>query len=205
MRLRKRRHQRIDDIASMNPTFSTGQITTLVVAILLAFALYPVAATANPLLGVVITDPAGTNKAHVDGSGNLQVAGSVTVANAPMVQLSIPAGQFSAYVPSVPGLVSGPDPAGTNYAITSVTFANGGSTGASGDLIAVYATTSDCQDFSGQVLTSLGPVAAVPPGDTVHLSFPQPFVIAAAPGGAACLQVEESAPELRAVVVGYTF
>jgi len=57
--------------------FTTRQVTAMVVAVSLAVVLSPVGARAASLLGVVITDPAGTNKAHVDASGNLQVGGTV--------------------------------------------------------------------------------------------------------------------------------
>jgi hypothetical protein len=182
------------------------QLTAIALAFALAIVLLPVGAAANAFISVFITDPTDTShQARVDASGNLQVAGSVTVANAPKVQVAIPTGQFSEYVISTPWTVAGPDPAGTNYAITSVTFTNEGNAPAFGDLEALYGTTSDCETFSSQVRSVLGPVAQVLPGDTVHLDFPQPFVMNAASGANACLIAESGSAGVRGVVVGYRF
>src|SRR6266700_2524916 len=67
-----------------SPGFTPRQVTAMAVAVLLAVVLVPVGAQAAQVVSAIITDPAGTNKAHVDASGNLQVAGSVKLANAPL-------------------------------------------------------------------------------------------------------------------------
>jgi hypothetical protein len=60
--------------------FGIKQVTALIVAMALAVILLPVGArAASALINVVITDPGGTNKAKVDSSGHLQVAGKVAV------------------------------------------------------------------------------------------------------------------------------
>jgi hypothetical protein len=207
----KRQRVRGGDSLLAGPAFSTRQITALVVAILLAVVLVPVGAQAAQVVSAIITDPGGTNKAHVDANGNLQVGGtvdvgnmpSVTVANTATVQAAIPAGAFSVVLTTTGAgqVVSGPDPAGTNYAITSVTFRNGGSSPELGTLDGFYgATIADC--LSGAYQTVFGPRAVIPPGDTVHLSFPQPFVIKAASAGAACLL---QGGNVASTVVGYKF
>ncbi len=75
----KRRRARTSDPLLPGPTFSTRQTTAMVVAILLAVVLVPVGAQAAQVVGAIITDPGGTNKATVDAGGNLHVAGVVTV------------------------------------------------------------------------------------------------------------------------------
>jgi hypothetical protein len=207
----KRQRGRGSDPLLAGPTFSTRQITAIVVAILLAVVLVPVGAQAAQVVSAIITDPAGTNKAHVDASGNLQVGGTVNVgntanvnvANTTSVQPAIPAGAFSVVLTTTGAgqLVSGPDPAGTNYAITSVTFRNEGASPELGTLDAFYgATTADC--LSGAYQIVFGPRAVIPAGDTVHLSFPQPFVMTAATAGAACLL---QGGNVASTVVGYRF
>jgi hypothetical protein len=74
-----RRHECASDSVFAGPAFSTRQITAIVVAILLGLVLYPVGAKAAALLNVVITDPGGASKAHVDASGHLQVGGTVGI------------------------------------------------------------------------------------------------------------------------------
>jgi hypothetical protein len=58
--------------------FTSRQVTAVAVAVSLAFLLWPAGARASSaLINAVVTDPAGTNKAQVDASGNLQVGGTV--------------------------------------------------------------------------------------------------------------------------------
>src|SRR4030095_8012742 len=54
------------------------------------------------------------------------VTGTINVGNTIQIRSVIPAGAFSVVVGNN-SPVSGPDPAGTSYAITSITFANGSS------------------------------------------------------------------------------
>jgi hypothetical protein len=129
----------------------------------------------------------------------VNVLGSVsTRPNIPTTQFSRALGLTAATV------ISGPDPAGTNYAITSISIANSGSTSAIANVASYYGTTSDCLSFSGAFDLTNGPVAYVPGGDTVSMVFPQPFVLTAKSGAQACLSVLVLAP-LQMTIVGYRF
>src|SRR5690349_2862046 len=88
------------------------------------------------------------------------VTGAINVGNVVQVKPVIPAGTFSLFL--TVGLVSGPDPEGTNYAITSITFANptGASTIAS--INGLWGGTSDCLSFPGGPPTlSTGPTVSL--------------------------------------------
>ncbi len=139
------------------------------------------------------------------------VSGSVTISGTPSVrvtgtvqaQTSIPAEAFSVVqFHSTSSVISGPDSAGTNYAITSVTFANPESSAKESFLSVAYGSTSDCVHFSPLLAVIDGPHAEVPANGTVHLSFPQPFIFATQPGAASCLMFSA---ETDTTVVGYKF
>ena len=105
-------------------------------------------------------------------------------------------------------VVSGPDPEGTNYAITSLTVVSNGSVAASAIIHGLWGDTSDCVSFAGGVQSTFGPEVRVPVGETVHLSFPQPFILSAKPGAASCLRLETTElgqPALHYTAVGYRF
>ena len=105
-------------------------------------------------------------------------------------------------------IVSGPDPEGTSYAITSLTVVNSGSIAAGAALHGFWANTSDCLSFSGEIQSTFGPEVRVPAGETVHISFPQPFILSAKPGAASCLRLETTEltpPPLHYMTVGYRF
>jgi len=91
-----------------------------------------------------------------------------------------------------------PDPSGTQYAITSVTVSNasGGLQGGPAEpvtltLIAVAFSTAEnntCRLLHlGFVETAPGPTVTVSPQDTVHLTFPQPYITAPVIGPLVCL------------------
>jgi hypothetical protein len=153
----------------------------------------------------------------LDAQGNVKVheqgTASVAITNTADVQLSIPAGAFSSLQTegSPPGtrpVFSGPDPAGTNYAITSITVANPNATPAQVDVFAKYGTTNDCQTFpTGLPKEFIGPYIEVPANDTVHLDFPQPFVVSAQAGDNSCLVSNlDGNPQGDVItVVGYRF
>ena len=128
----------------------------------------------------------------------------VLVGNVVQTQTALPPGAFSTVVTGV-GTFSGADPEGTSYAITRITVANtsGGPTTAT--LGAVWGVTSDCSSFPEITSHAPGPKVAVPAGETVHLSFPQPFVLPARPGAAACLLNSLAGGEAVITVVGYRF
>jgi len=152
----------------------------------------------------------------VSGSVAITNTPNVNVANTPTVHVSgtvqtqtgIPSGAFSLLFTglSEQETVSGPDPAGTSYAITSLTMANTSSI-SSGvvSLIGSWGTTSDCSIVSGTVNKTFGPFVVVPANATVHLSFPQPFVHAAQPGAVSCLVVNKEVTTLAVTVVGFRF
>jgi hypothetical protein len=125
-------------------------------------------------------------------------------AHAVPVQTPIPATSFSVDVSlGEVGVVSGPDPAGTKYAITGVVVANTDASPAFVRVAARYGSITDCTDLTGTVGTNEIPIF-VPAFDTVNVSFTQPFVIKAGAGAAACLIVAPSfAGGGRAAVVGY--
>src|SRR5262249_61429951 len=74
------------------------------------------------------------------------VTGAINVGNVVKVKPDVPPGAFS-----IAGqlLVSGPDPQGTNYAITSLTFANFSGESHSATIQGLCGNTSDCLSFSG--------------------------------------------------------
>jgi hypothetical protein len=143
---------------------------------------------------------------------------SVKVVNTPTVQVAgtvptsagIPSGQFS-YQNSFPdtNVISGLDPEGTSYAVTSITVANSTSEFHSASIGADWGTpgggTPGCPFLGGTTVETFGPYITVPAYATVHLSFPQPFVFAARPGAASCLRAELSDAGLSMAVVGFRF
>ena len=130
----------------------------------------------------------------------------VNVTNVVPTHPGVPPGAFSVLTSTsafTEGLVSGPDPEGTSYAITSFTVAHTGGSPAQGFLEGLWGSTSNCRGFTlPGALTDTRPWVVVPAGETVHLSFPQPFVISARPGAAACLRTSTT-PGLLFTVVGY--
>ena len=101
-------------------------------------------------------------------------------------------------------VLSGPDPEGTSYAITSITVANFGPD-VSFVVRARWGTTGDCLSFSGEPQHLTGTQIIIHAVETVHLSFPQPLILAAKPGAGACLNVISSSPSQFVTVVGYKF
>ncbi len=135
-------------------------------------------------------------------AGLLVVVGVVTsIGPSPTKGMSsdVPKNAFSIF--SQGPVLLAPDPAGPSYAITSLTVTNGASTLATTQLSALFGTP-DCgvaQSFSS------GPIVRVPPGQTVHLVFPQPFILSARPGLNSCLRVDTPAPPVEFSVVGFKF
>lgn len=129
------------------------------------------------------------------------VTGTINVGNMVQFRPVIPPGAFSIFTDNEK--VSGPDPEGTSYAITSLTVADVGHGSAAVIIRGVWGDTSDCISFSSSTAT-FGPLVKVPAGGTVHLSFPQPFVLSAKPGAASCLRVEGPVG-IDYTVVGYKF
>ena len=137
------------------------------------------------------------------------IAGAVTVGNAVQTQTLLPAGAFNEtknFSPnSLTMVFSGPDPEGTSYAVTSITVSNPSFNLISTRLLGSWGPTGDCVTYSsGLYKTDFGPIVYVPPGETVHLAFPQPLVFAAQSGEASCLTTLGS-PSADTTVAGYRF
>ncbi len=159
-----------------------------------------VASAASAILQVFVTnDSANPVPVKQQGATDVNVLGSVsTRPNIPTTQFSVALNLNAATI------ISGPDPAGTNYAITSISVANAGSTFAIANVASYYGTTTDCHNFVGTFDLTNGPSANVPAGNTVSLVFPQPFVLTAKTGAQTCLTVISLAP-LEMTIVGYRF
>jgi hypothetical protein len=173
-------------------------------AILASTVLSGPIASAAQSVSATITGPLdgqGNVKVHEQGTANVNVLGNVST------QGAIPATQFSRFrfLTGAPDVVSGPDPAGRNYAITSVSFGNRLDTPQEMNLFAEYGTTSDCRSFTGPLDGSDGPLATVPAHDTVSMTFPQPFVVEAKAGANSCLLAGSGLGHAEVTVVGYTF
>jgi hypothetical protein len=147
----------------------------------------------------VTNDAANPVPVMQQGTANVNVLGSV------VTRPNIPATQFSRLAIPPNTLISGPDPAGTSYAITSISIANPESAAAEVHVLAFNGPTSDCLSFSGQFTFAVGPSAIVPAGDTVSMVFPQPFVLTgptAGPGSQSCLKTT-GASFVTTTIVGY--
>jgi len=141
-------------------------------------------------------------------SDAVPVTGAINVGNVVKVKPDIPAGAFSVVIGVGFEVVSGPDPQGTNYAITSVTFANSSDVSTFAKIVGFWGNTSGNCIFSPTDPPQLlnGPVVTLRAGETVHLAFSQPFVLSARPGAASCLEVTSPKPDsVDATVVGYRF
>jgi hypothetical protein len=164
----------------------------------------PIATAAQSVRATIVgpLDGGGNVKVHEQGTANVNVVGNASV------QAGIPATQFSATA-STGGpvaVLSGPDLAGTNYAITSVSFSARGDAPQDTTLLAEYGATSDCRTFSEFPNFADGPHVSVPAHDTVGLTFPQPFVLKARSGGNSCLTASPSGlSTLLVTIVGYRF
>lgn len=82
-----------------------------------------------------------------------------------------------------------PDPSGTRYAITALTGVNPTAEPVSIYMraVAVGGFSPDCRFVFNQQDTTDGPEIRIPANDTVHITFPQPFVTAAVTGTYVCL------------------
>ena len=124
-------------------------------------------------------------------------------------QATVPAHQFSWVNGSAGNVVSGPDPAGTRYAISSITAAMdenttpGGTTGVD----AIAAPDNVCQT-EGPIFRPLtfGPFISYMPGTTYSLTYPQPYVIEPPTSGdPVCLIVRVIRNGADMSIVGYRF
>lgn len=95
-----------------------------------------------------------------------------------------------------------PDLPDTTYVVVSVTATNRTDSPQFGEKNAQYGLTPDCRIYGGIPEFRFGPSFAVPARDTVHLAFPQPFVIPVHPEGTSCLIMSASG-RVDVAVVGY--
>jgi hypothetical protein len=147
-------------------------------------------------------DANGNIKVHEQGTGNVTVVGDVRT------RAVVPTGAFSLHLDPAPRLVaSGPDPAGTDYAITSITAANDTDSPDHVHIHAFYGGASlNCATGTGVQDLSDGPTIEVPARSTVHLDFPQADVLTAGAGDEGCLVVDQGVgAEVYFTIDGYRF
>lgn len=141
---------------------------------------------------------------HEEGKPNVTVSGVVST------RPTIPAGQFSwVNGGSAGNVVSGPDPAGTRYAISSITAAQDTNSIGSGTegVLAIAAPDHTCQtDGPLFVPVTFGPFISHTEGTTYSLSYPQPYVIEP-PNNTdqVCLIVRSIRTGADMSIVGYRF
>jgi hypothetical protein len=185
------------------PPPNTGQPTQNVKVVNTQAEPIPVTGSVNVLNPVTVSGSVNvSNPVTVSGSvtvsNPINVSGTVNVGNTVLFRPVIPEGAFSfALVGNVFGQVSEP----TNYAITSITAFNYGS-----DLDGVQlfgnATLINVPCQQGTIQAA-GPILNVRPGETVHLTFPQPFILRVG-GPISCLTLL-GGESLQVSVVGYRF
>jgi len=149
-------------------------------------------------------NPVPVREQNVDAHGNINVheegLAHVSVLNTVATTNTIPLSAFS-FVAEQNPVVSGPDAAGISYAITSLTFTNDSNFIEADGLGGEYGTPASGCNFVQPTIVD-GPIVRIPPHSTLHLDFPQPFVISGQSGTASCL-VHGAADFLT--VVGYRF
>jgi hypothetical protein len=126
----------------------------------------------------------GNIKVHEQGTVPVNVGNIVSVQG-------IPPRAFSVLADGTSVVILGSDPVGTHYALSSLTFTNASDQHV---IDGVFALSGGC--LSGS--TKFGPVVELAAHSTVHLDFPQPYVLEGA-----CL-AHNIAPVLIAAV-GYRF
>jgi hypothetical protein len=135
------------------------------------------------------------------------LAQAVVVSNTPAQAVPVhpaPAsGAFSIEVvggPLTAPTISGPDAAGTRYAITGFTVAN-----EAGGPLPIGIRAFGCGAGSDGRAPFNGPRVVVPANDTVHLDFSQPFVVQPFDNGgvSACLGAYGAGALVSLTVVGY--
>jgi hypothetical protein len=161
----------------------------------------------------VINTP--TEAVPVALQGTATVTGGVQILNPPTAPVpvtgrflaAVPASAFSKGAWAWPTVISGPDPVGTRYAITSVTVTNGDSTAA---LVSLEGGTTipdstDCMGWRGDGINAIR--LRVPAGQTTHLAFPQPYVVTGPfDDSVFCLVVTGGgATDVQVMVAGYKF
>jgi hypothetical protein len=154
-----------------------------------------------------------TNPVTVSGSVNVAnpvtVSGSVNVSNPVTVSGTVNVGNTVLFRPALPERAFSVSPSGvsfifrdegtTSYAITSLTAYNPGSVTESVTLFGRIANFN--QPCEQALFAAIGPTVYARPGETVHLTFPQPYIVRI-PGPFACLTQDG---DLLLTLVGYKF
>jgi hypothetical protein len=189
----------------------------------------PVGYAASELLNVFVTNdsthPVPVREQNTDSNGNIKVheQGTVGISGVSAVSQSgtwnvgisgTPTVLAQPGIPSTtltfvkdftlgtqPILISGPDPTGTTYAISSFVVTNRGTTPAEGDLFA-GATSGQCDlfsTFSTQLLR-----VEVPAGDSRETTMPVPLVLSEPVGQEfECLFAATGGPNMTLSLVAY--
>ena len=173
----------------------------LAIVVLLAAGLSGTAATNAPVPHSGSVPVTETNVDSATGAINVHEKGVVRTLPG---RLANPIYPFVSPIPNVAGTgngptrVSGPDPALTRYAISSLTFTNLSLT----DFAQATVFDSDCSQTGGAIIADV----AVPASHTVHLDFPQPVLSPSLVVNTMCLWVTaraaNAADTLEMTIVG---
>jgi hypothetical protein len=134
-------------------------------------------------IGNLPANQAVTGSVSIIGTPNVNVANmpTVSVAGTVQTQSGIPPEAFTIVQGGVDFSsllirpVAGPDPGGTAYAITSMTFSNNSDGPGKAQIFVLPAQAGVCNPAG--FYDSRAPLVAVPARGTVHLTFPQPLVL----------------------------
>jgi hypothetical protein len=137
---------------------------------------------------------AGNIKVHEEGTANVSVSGVVnTLSGQPANSFSL--STFATGLSKLQESCSQLRPAGTRWVISSVAVANGSGS----PYHAVFGITPD-----GGATAYPGALALeVPAGDTIQLSFPQPYVLTAATNDVCFSEIESRLATVEVAIVGY--
>jgi hypothetical protein len=138
------------------------------------------------VVSAIITDPAGTNQAHVDAGGNLHVAGGVTIVGGTIeARTALAMNHLQETTFLVPGLqdqatLFGPADIGEKVAISSLTFTNFGTkVGVLEIDVITNIGAPPNYDATGGVGHNTLQQISVPIGDSVQFTYPEPLVATA--------------------------
>jgi len=178
----------------------------------------PVTGSVNVSNPVTVT---GTVNLSNPPSEPVPVTGIVNIGNAVQTVPTIPTTAFSVVRRGEDGRALSWDLEGSRYAVTSFTATNKTTVELQFLLIANYWFTTptappgtSCQGTGGIPSFIQGPFVVVPPGQTVHVAFPQPFLMKVPSGvNRSCLElmmplVSSTSffdPNVSASIVGYKY
>jgi hypothetical protein len=149
--------------------------------------------------------PTTLSQLGFDSNGNLKTSPqgtqNVSVANAVTTQPALPATafQFAASVTPDHPLIPAGLPQSGHYALTSLSAAN-----PTAVQLVLALDEQDCNNLASEV--SNGPIVVVPPGQTVELTFPQPWTLSTTAFTRQCLTISEpGAAQPYISIAGYTY